>query len=75
MENEVTIDEKVFCFSMKNYVFESFSLWMKIFWLFKNSKLNFENFNATFHNLKFHLLTSTLIDSDPFDNPPRELVL
>lgn len=31
MENEVTIDENLFCFSMKNYAFQSFSLWMKIF--------------------------------------------
>lgn len=31
MENEVTIDENMFCFSMKNYAFQSFSLWMKIF--------------------------------------------
>ena len=39
----------------------------------KIATLPFENFSATFHNLKFHLLTPTLIDSHPFDSPPREL--
>lgn len=53
MENEVTIDENMFCFSMKNYAFQSFSLWMKIFWLFKNSKLHFENLVQYFTTWNF----------------------
>lgn len=50
-----------------------FHFGQRIFHCLIIATLHFENFNATFHNLKFHLLTPTLIDSHPFDSPPREL--
>ena len=44
----------------------------RLFDCLKTSAFHFENFWATFHNLKFHLLTPTVTDCHPFDSPPRE---